>query len=536
MDTASSPPPSSSQHAAAASSLINPVPLSIPSILVEPRTRNANPPRSQLVQQIKSHTASSGRSRVISHRKWLRQENARFANNPHVVRPKPSDYQPGTTVNERYRSTWWADAPQKPSDRELMLAGLNAKGQDGPRDHVQVREWHLELAEWKRLDKERRLQEQRRKEMKRGDLAQDPQTTTNGSATSPATPQESGLFTMSLPEARFFLKRRAGVKSKLDKEELASTSPTSPMQTLTDRIEDHFSHWKDQVVYLSQASEGTDTTKLDHDPTVIVSSSSASPTSSATSLGRCLEYHHLPQSLSLLIPDSFDRLAVHCLARVWGFRSFSKTACQGERDVKLTWILKPPRKTKRVDRFRVDSAQSVDEGTSPSSSDRPRQFLNPLLRHLTKGTASPVRRGPATTSNVGRIRIGVSGFETPPTTDVGSEIDSHDEASSAVSSDAELGAEEDQLEEDPLDTTLRDLDLGDETFEADSEAGDEDRSAATLASSKANGNPNRRRKSAGIAAAVSGLQAQTIYSESEGEGDVDSDEVPSSASSANGDV
>lgn len=129
-----------------------------------------------------------------------------------------------------------------------------------------------------------------------------------------------------------------------------------------------------------------------------------------------------PHSLVWVIPDPYMRLAIHCLARVLGCPSFSK---DGPSSVRRTWILHP----------------------------RP--------------PVSATRR-PA----------GASGIDTPPTTDVGTDLGSEtSDWAGLTTEESELSDAEGYILADALsdygedDTTAQDIDIGDTTMREDTGIG-----------------------------------------------------------------
>lgn len=305
-----------------------------------------------------------------------------------------------------------------------------------------------------------------------GDHGLDPHCGHTGSQTHHSLP-ESGLFTMSLQEARFFLKRRAGVVSKLDQqrqrhaerrgqaaiqshqdqdgreshacrtispEAAQGSAADTSMQRLVNCIEVEFDAWQRQVVYLAPSSDkwaGGNTTQLKDSPRTLLESENSSSSSSVLSgTARVEEHHHLPQSLSLLIPDAFDRLTVHCLARVWGLRSFSKPVAQthtGSRrasdatrlhEAKLTWILKPSRS--KVARAALSNLSGSFGRSNPYLVD-PQGLGSTASDRFSSGRISLVN-GHASSHGASPSQGAAVGFETPPTTDVGTSTSEQEES------------------------------------------------------------------------------------------------------------
>jgi hypothetical protein len=235
------------------------------------------------------------------------------------------------------------------------------------------------------------------------------------------------------------------------------------MQSLVDLVEDDFASWKEQVVYLLDAeatSNQADTTRLNPRPRLVV------PSSSSLAQARVEEHHHLPHSLSYLIPDSFDRLTVHCLARLWGLKSLSKSISHNGEELKLTWIFKPHPSSRRA---QANLAQPSRGGMRGNGA---RGHLNPLIRHLARSEPAP----PSTRTNRLSGIATSHGLDTPPATDIssqsefeegeGTDVDTIESASiaslpsSGADSGSELGGLSDvgEAEEDEGD------DVGEETL------------------------------------------------------------------------
>lgn len=479
-DTAvtSSPPP-------AASSLINPVPLSIPALLVNPKARNPSAARpSSSGPRRNQPLLPNGKIDRTGRRKILRRENSRLSGNPHVVRPRATDYAPAHSGSDSYKTTFPTPVPS-------YLASLNVD--DAPRDERVARDWRREWED--QMQSQRRDADDAQQGARIGDRLLQPGARgmeAANLATSSAPPQ-SGLFTMSLPEARFFLKRRAGVRCRIDGVEAEPVPPMTaitPMQDLVNRVEEEFAAWIDQVVYLSTegSRHGTDTTKLNAQPKVIVpdlSLATASSSSTAPS-ARVEEHHHLPHSLSYLIRDPFDRLAVHCLARVWGLRSLSKPVASNgpgsQKDSKLTWIFKPASKGRAVRRPDGPTASAAGgigpiDVTNRQAGSAPTQngYINPLIRHLANvGISNNATQG--SSANAGTTRQGplrsarIHVPETPPTTDIGSELDSGSEVGFGLESSSELDGEGDSASESGRPGRRGGLDTLSDVAESDSES------------------------------------------------------------------
>lgn len=396
------------------STLIDPVPLSIPSILVNPRAKvNPTTASSQNhARQSSSTPRYSLKQQPLGKRKLIRQSNSRFASNPHAVRPRRSDYFPSHTSSEReYRNIYDSKTPLVRSVRI----------EDAPRDAGEVREW---TREWRAVNAA----------PKRKDLTTTTKTTTaalNGlslSGSNEVSDDTPGMFNMSLSEARTFLKRRAGVISRKDPHSSRVDVESSPLQDLVDAVEDEFDDWKSKVVYRDQ--KGGVGNKVIVGPADQTASSSANTP-------RITQQTYLPHTLVYEIDDSFDRLVVHSLARIWGLRSFSKDSTGHHR--RLTHILKPPEKR-----------------------PHPRAgIVNPLIRHLAGGpNGNTSRHQPPPVSSTTRItsRPGLGGLDTPPTTDVGSELDSAsefetwtEESAAETDTESERGVgEDDEDDEDAV--------------------------------------------------------------------------------------
>lgn len=391
------------------SSLIDPVPLSLPSILINPRPRAKNPTTvraSSSTSQQPRYLSGSSSSRHIGKRKLIRQSNNRFTSNPHAVRPRRSDFYPSYAHSER-------------SSRNLYQGSTSGSGSalirsipvdEAPRDERQVREWRRELDAWNAANagasgKKRAVSTDATAAAAVNGLSLGPSNSSAG-----YNDDTPGMFTMSLPEARTFLKRRAGVWSRRDPHAPPHDSDldtTSPLQSLVDTIEDEFEIWKTQVVF----RDGPSSAKA---PKVVFTDEDGENEHGSASTPRVVEHTHLPHTLVYEINDSFDRLVIHSLARVWGLRSFSKDG-GGAGGKRYTHILKPPEK-KRL--------------SSQVTHDRPRAgMVNPLIRHLASGgsrTSDATPPPPSSRSNR-PSRMGAGGLDTPPTTDVGSELDSASE-------------------------------------------------------------------------------------------------------------
>lgn len=442
----------------AKSGLINPVPMRIPAVLVNPKQSASQRPSAHQVatRSALGRAPGSKNERHIGRRKLLRRINATMSNhNPHAVRPKASDYSPGSDRHDIYRGTFRTPLP--PYVREV---GKGAEIRDGR----EARDWRKQLE----LDAASIVANDKRNQMQVGDRGlEDPRL--EASSATPASIPDVGVFTMSLQEARFFIHRRAGCSSKLDRNgqhretarsdaaaadaaseeaEPAPSQSVTPMQDLVNCVEDEFNMWKEQVVYHPQVagSDGSplSATKPNPHPRTVVQGEDFV---TSAPLVRVEEHHHLPQSVSYHVPDNFDRLAVHCLARLWGLRSFSKSlkGLDGT-EMKLTWILKPPTKNTRSSRGNVASGNNTAGAASPSNGR-----LNPLLAPIAAaaaasrsntgasgGVSAPQSEPPAPQPSFSRTR---SGMETPPTTDVGTSASEYeyeeDTASSANATDEE---------------------------------------------------------------------------------------------------
>ncbi|CAO1626313.1 unnamed protein product [Sympodiomycopsis kandeliae] len=396
--TAASPPSSSS--------LINPVPLSIPSILIEPRSRSANrsqPSSSSLHSS--SYPPNKQRASVIGKRKVIRYNNNRFTSNPHIVRPSKRDLLP-FHANDKGKSVW---------NNSNNNTGGNVRMEDVPRDEREMRQWRLEWMAHQSQNKD----QNRKQALQPGDKG------LSSGDTEEVDSGDSGMYSMSLSEAKLFLRKRAGVVSRKDPS--SSHAEASPLQALVDCIETEFQTWKDQVVYKPQDEVSSRVIiPNDDDESGEYQYSSSYPSSSSSpsfpSTGRVVEVSHQPHTIIYSISDSFDRLLIHSLARVWNFKSFSKNDVQ-DSTKRLTYILKPPERKKI---------------NTHSQNGR----LNPLIQHLSKGRSTT---SPITTVGVGRSRVGIGGLETPPTTDVGSEIDleSEQERWTASEDESEMESEQD---------------------------------------------------------------------------------------------
>lgn len=376
------------------SGLIDPVPLSMPSILVNAKPTNlaSHTLASRAINKPPPSSSSSSSShRHIGRRKLLRRVNSiPSSHNPHAVtRPRASDYLPSHAGQERYRGTF-------PSPTPRYLREVGKQGEI--RDARQARDLRVE---WEKGVEDEALRRRREeaaaagRELKPGD---------RGLEQGAAAPPDSGLFTMSIQEARFFLTRRAGVvvsRGQQRRDEAEAPPPElTPMQHLVDCLEAELQAWSNQLVYRPGAHDiGGSSTGFNPHPTVLVEADSfESPTSSH--VARVEEHHRLPQSLVLCIPDAFDRLTVHCLARVWGMRSFSKPAPGKGEEIKLTWILKPPPSKAQRQMQRRQQRAPFEQMTAASSA-----------------VDAAANAGPAASAGVFSRSQG--GLETPPTTDVG---------------------------------------------------------------------------------------------------------------------
>lgn len=339
-----------------------PVPMSLPAILRNPRLRHLQqPPR-----QRPSPSAGPGVAKNdprVGKRRMRRTENSRFASNPHTVRPTASDYE---VRPNSVRSTF-----------EVQNDGKSTRLEKITESYVP-------------------------------DFAS-PQ---HDSAAFEVSSAMSGQFTISLRDAQQFLRARQSTQNSvecmtraMDAVSLSAPStlgvPTNPatfIEQLIATAEREISTWLQQTVHLQNGEGGGSRREILTRPSSSVRDSTA-----------ILELRRTPSLLVWHIDDAYNRLAVHCVARVLDCPSFSRAVLSGERAPgsvdRHTWILHPNPLVRGKRARRAIAQRPVHNRTSSTS---------------TAGSVTSSAVGPdpdALPLTAGILQHSFGGLNTPPVTD-----------------------------------------------------------------------------------------------------------------------
>jgi hypothetical protein len=134
---------------------------------------------------------------------------------------------------------------------------------------------------------------------------------------------KAGRFSMTYADAHFFLAHRVGIRVGHE----CSEGQMGVLQAFTKRVEAELQAWLHQEVFLAP-----DNLHRDQDTLLDLNSHDDQRDF------RIVQVSKNPHNLVWEVPDSFLRLAVHCLARVLHCPTFSKDNLLGQRQ---TWILNP---------------------------------------------------------------------------------------------------------------------------------------------------------------------------------------------------
>lgn len=376
-------PPRADSHAAPSgkSRLDAPVPMTLPAILQNPRLRHLQP----VVRTSGPSAASSSTSRSHAGKRRLRRdENSRFASNPHMVRPTPKDYQ---LQPNRVVSTF-----QTADGRSSRLETI--------------------------------------RESQVPDFA----SPHHDSASFEVASAMQGQFTISLRDAQQFLRAREASSTTVDEvaggmvelsfamsaRPVVPRNPTTFMEQLIITVQREILQWLGQTVHLAElASQGE------------VRPVMKRPSPSVRNEVAILELRRTSALLVWHVDDAYNRLAVHCVARTLDCPSFSRPVLSrdsvtptGDRH---TWILHPNpllrgKRARRAVARRPVHVRS-DSVSTAASTDYSSIGPHPVALPLAAG-----------------ILQSVAGLETPPVTeydytDSAEEYGSSDQFTSA--SDAE---------------------------------------------------------------------------------------------------
>ncbi|WFD42183.1 hypothetical protein MPSI1_000822 [Malassezia psittaci] len=339
-----------------------PVPMSLPAILQNPRLRHLQTPlRSRHVAASSSIQKSDS---YVGKRRMRRNENSRFLSNPHTVRPAPDDFQ---LQRNTVRSTF--ETPCKGTEASLdTISESNVPDFGSPN---------------------------------------------NSSAAFEVNSALRGQFSISLKDAQQFLLNRQSKKDSIDtltqafdKSILADPPPSVPTGSMTfielliATARREISDWLQKTVHLQH-------NKSSITPRQIL----LRPSSSVQNHVAIVEVQRTSAYLVWHIDDAYNRLAVHCVARVLNCPSFSRPVLSHARPVggaeRHTWILHPNPlvrgkrsrtnvlRTSRTRHTRTDSTSTVDSTTSSMIG--------------TNVDPSPL--------TAGILHGGFDGIQSPPTTD-----------------------------------------------------------------------------------------------------------------------
>lgn len=332
-----------------------PIPMSLPAILRNPRLRHLQAP--VRTRPNSGSTSTDKSDAYVGKRRMRRSENSRFLSNPHTVRPTPSDFQ---VQPNHVRSTF---AVQQ-NGRTVRLETIS--------------ESH----------------------------APDFASPQHASAAFEVNSAMKGQFSMSLKDAQQFLRARQskpdafdGMAHAMDVMSLDQTMASIPANPLTfiEKLiytaEREIASWLHQTVHLHGEHGSTCREVLTR------------PASSVRNTVAILEVRRTPALLVWHVDDAYNRLAVHCVARVLNCPSFSRpvntsSVLGSERH---TWILHPNPlvrgqrsrgavvRRSRVGHTRTSSTSTVGSTTSSAvglDAD-PSPLTAGILQHSFDGVQSP---------------------------------------------------------------------------------------------------------------------------------------------------
>ncbi|PWN38992.1 hypothetical protein IE81DRAFT_350580 [Ceraceosorus guamensis] len=472
------------------SSRDGPVAMSMPALLINPRLRNLNLSASGagLTSSSRS-TGGAGASmgaaqgkRSVGKRKTRRAENARLGGNPHIAAPRPSDY------NLPHPN------PVRPSHHPLP-SSLNP---------------HTSKTSKSATAASSSSSSSRRRPDGPPDLGPDSRQISQALEDAKA-----GQYTLSIREAKYFLREKLGLGARMtlvesdnrrdderrqqqqqqQQQQMVPTEDSSrnvgptqafdtvasdssrdvgPAQAFALVASEHLQEWLHQDVHICRkdaapASARTLIGAAEQSTAVRREQSgqkSDSP-SPAPAPALLLEKSRAPHALVWICPDPFLRLVLHCLARVHGCPSFSKEEWSSSSSSSSPSAFMPRRETWIL---------------HPRPAARPRRqsrFGNaPALRGLAAGS--------------GRAAAAAAGLDTPPTTDMGTDMDSATEAETESLAESEVdemeegeekmverqqqhvGAEQGTRDADETLIPLQEEEEGDEEWAADLDEGEEE--------------------------------------------------------------
>ncbi|KAI3627509.1 hypothetical protein CBS14141_001510 [Malassezia furfur] len=336
-----------------------PIPMSLPAILRNPRLRHLQPPPVRTRPGVGQGIPSRGDA-YVGRRRMRRNENNRFLSNPHTSRPTPSDFQ---VQPNKVRSTFV-------TQRDANVGRLESIAESRVPDFAS------------------------------------PQ---HASATFEVDSALKGQFSMSLKDAQQFLRARRsttnwadGVAQAMYTMSLSDPvhrippAPATFIEQLIETAEREISTWLQQTVH-----------RQDGNAPVAPREILARPASSVRNSTAILEVRRTPALLVWHIDDAYNRLAVHCVARVLNCPSFSRPVLSGDRATggqeRHTWILHcnplvRGRRTRasatqlhRPRHARTDSTSTVGSTTSSAIAvdTDPSPLTAGILQHAFDGVQSP---------------------------------------------------------------------------------------------------------------------------------------------------
>ena len=340
-----------------------PVPMSLPAILRNPRLRHLQPPPVRTRPGVGPGIPSRGDA-YVGKRRMRRNENNRFLSNPHTARPAPSDFQ---VQPNKVRSTF-------AMQRDASVGRLES-----------IAESHVP------------------------DFAS-PQ---HASATFEVDSALKGQFSMSLKDAQQFLRARRSTADSVDGMAQAmynmslsdpvNRQPPAPatfIEQLIETAEREISSWLQQTVHRQDGSAPAS-------PREVLSR----PASSVRNSTAILEVRRTPALLVWHIDDAYNRLAVHCVARVLNCPSFSRPVLSGDRAMggqeRHTWIL---HSNPLVRGRRTRAAAARLHGPRHSRTD----LTSTVGSTTSSAIAVDVDPSPLT---AGILRQAFDGVQSPPVTD-----------------------------------------------------------------------------------------------------------------------
>ncbi|KAG0143948.1 hypothetical protein CROQUDRAFT_95639 [Cronartium quercuum f. sp. fusiforme G11] len=296
-------------------SIPEPLPLSFPSILINPRLKHLTHPQSMPNQH---HPIDHSRPQVQGRRRQKRLENATFSSNPHVTRPTPADYHPRPPVCQ---PTFPVPPPPQ------FPLSLIAPG----REVIKL----------------------------------DPPSAAMGS------------FNRSLKGVRKNIRRMVVGPRALTLNNYSETGG-GRVQEIIKIVDDHLSAWiKMGVVWMPEdLNAGLDSVRI-LDPTLYPNiEQPARPTLELNQDPQptIVEFTRSPHKLAWDVPDPFARYLVHSIARYYGIISFSRQRLQPNRQPQqMVWMVRahlPTQQGSRVDgRRSLDTPPTTDIGSELSTAE-----------------------------------------------------------------------------------------------------------------------------------------------------------------------